>query len=281
MGTSLLITLREGLEISLVLSILLAYLIKTGRASETRSVWTGAGIAAALCIAVGVIVHITVDGLHGKSEQAVEGFIALFACLVLSYMIFWMRKNARTIGGELRARVDQSQTAFALTAIAFVAVVREGLETVLFLLSAENNSASGSEVVVGGLVGLAISALIGVYLYRVGNKLNLKTFFTATGVLLIFFAAGLAGKAIHELRELFGFESGYLINPMWTVESGPLHHGTFYDFLKGLFGWSSDPERIRVLTYIGYLIPVMMVFLKKSEQQPPSSTAVPKTAATV
>ena len=96
MGASLLITLREGLEISPVLSILLAYMVKTGRTAETRSVWLGAGIAAALCLVFGIIVHPTVEGFHGKSEQAVEGVIALVACAVLAYMIFWMHKNMHT-----------------------------------------------------------------------------------------------------------------------------------------------------------------------------------------
>lgn len=265
MGASLLITLREGLEISLILAILIAYMVKTGRAHETRAVWFGSGVAAVLCLAFGIVVHLTVNGLHGKSEQAVEGTIAVIACAVLTYMIFWMRNNARSIGGELRAQIDTSNTVFALATIAFVAVVREGFETALFLLSAESSSASGSEVVVGGLIGLAIAAVIGYYFYKLGNRVNLKKFFTATGVLLIFFAAGLAGKAMHEFRELFGIESGFFIEPAFTIESGPLHHGTTYDFLKGLFGWASNPERIRVITYFGYLIPVMYAFLRLSK----------------
>ena len=282
MGASLLITLREGLEISLVLSILLAYMVKTGRAAETRSVWLGAGIAAALCLVFGIIVHLTVEGLHGKSEQAVEGVIALVACAVLTYMIFWMHQNARALGGELRSQVDQSTTVRALTTIAFVAVAREGFETALFLLSAESSSASGVQVVIGGLIGLAISAVVGIYLYRIGNRVNLKSFFTATGIMLILFAAGLAGKAVHEFRELFGFESGFLIDPTWTINSGPFHDGTTYDFLKGLFGWSADPERIRVLTYFAYLLPVIIAFVGFGKRQGPrSASAVPKSAAAI
>jgi high-affinity iron transporter len=280
MGASLLITLREGLEISLVLSILIAYMVKTGRQSEVRSVWLGAGAATLLCLIFGIVVHFTVDGLHGKSEQAVEGTIAVVACAVLTYMIFWMRKNSRTLGGELRAQVDQSTTVKALAAIAFVAVAREGFETALFLLSAETSGSSGSQVVFGGLIGLVISAVVGVYLYRVGNRVNLKSFFTWTGILLILFAAGLAGKAVHEFRELLGMESGFLIEPAWTIESGPLQSGTTYDFMKGLFGWASDPERIRVITYFGYLVPVLVAFLGRSKQQT-STAAVTKTPAAV
>jgi len=257
-------------------------MVKTGRAAETRSVWLGASIAAALCVAFGIIVHLTVDGLHGKSEQAVEGVIALVACIVLTYMIFWMHKNARTLGGELRSQVDQSTTARALTAIAFVAVAREGFETALFLLGAESSSASGIQVVIGGLIGLAVSAVAGIYLYRIGNRVNLKSFFMATGIMLILFAAGLAGKSVHEFRELLGFEGGFLIDPSWTINLGPFHDGTTYDFLKGLFGWSADPEKIRVITYFAYLLPALMIFIGYGKRQgPQSASAMPKSAAAI
>lgn len=264
MGASFLITLREGLEVSLVLAILIGYLVKTGRADRVRSVWTGAGVAAALCIVVGLAVHLTTDGLHGKGEQAVEGFIAVAAAAVLTWMILWMHRNARHMGGQLRAKVDAATTATAVAVIAFVAVVREGLETALFLISAENGGTTGTEVVVGGLLGLAVAAVLGVFVYRAGSKVDLRTFFRWTGVLLIFFAAGLVGKAVHELRELFGFESGFLIDPMWTIQSGPLsaEGGATYDFMKGLFGWVADPERIRVFAYFAYLVPVLWMFLR-------------------
>lgn len=278
MGASFLITLREGLEVSLVLAILIGYLVKTGRTNLVRSVWAGAGVAAALCLVAGVAVHLATNGLHGKGEQAVEGFIALAAAAVLTWMILWMHRNARNMGGQLRAKVDEATTATAVVAIAFVAVVREGLETALFLISAENGGASGTEVVVGGLFGLAVAAVIGVFVYRAGSRVNLRTFFRWTGVLLIFFAAGLVGKAVHELRELFGFETGFLIDPMWTVQSGPLSAdgGATYDFMKGLFGWAADPERIRVIAYFAYLLPVLWLFLRPSK---PAAEAPAREAA--
>ena len=139
---------------------------------------------------------------EGKAEQATEGLLALAACAVLTWMIFWMRRNARSLGGELRAKVDAASTAGALTALAFIAVAREGFETVLFLLSAETQSASGSQVVVGGLFGLAVAAALGWLIYVGGRHVDSRTFFKVTGVLMILFAAGLAGKAVHEFREL-------------------------------------------------------------------------------
>lgn len=263
MGPSLLITLREGFEISLILAILATYLVRTGRRSALRQVWLGTGIALAGCLAAGIVVNAAVGGLNGKSEQAVEGAIALAACGVLTWMIFWMRRNARSMGGELRARLDQASTPGAVVVIALVAVVREGLETVLFLLSArsEGGSASGASVVIGGLIGLAIAGVLGWVTYLGGARINMRYFFNITGVLLVLFAAGLFGKAFHEFRELLGFESGWLIDPTWTVTSGPFADGNVYDFLNGFFGWAASPERVRVLAYVVYLVPVLVLFV--------------------
>lgn len=271
MGSSFLITLREGLEASLILAILLTYLKKTDRWADARFVWAGTAAAIGICLVAGVAIFIALDGLNGKVEYAVEGFIALSATAVLTHMIFWMRSHARTLGKELRDKVDAS-VGSALAIIAFVAVLREGLETVLFLLSAETATASGSDVVVGGLIGLALSVVIGFGVYRSGNRLNLRTFFNVTAVLLLLFAAGLAGKAVHELRLLISWEAGWLVSSAWTLESGVFASGTFYDFMKGLFGWHKSPENIRVLAYFAYLIPVLLVYLRGAK-----SVSVPTT----
>lgn len=278
MGASFIITLREGLEIAIVLAILVGYIVKSGRRDQLRSVWLGAGVAALACLVVGWIVHIATNGLHGKGEQAVEGALALSAAVVLTYMILWMRKNARSLGGHLRGKVDLAVTGGALAGVAFIAVAREGLETVLFLLGAESGTSSGAQVVIGGALGLVVSAVIGLLIYVGGSRIDLRSFFLYTGLLLILFAAGLAGKAVHEFRELLEFESGWLIEPMWTITSGAFASGNLHDFLKGMFGWSPTPERIRVFTYIAYAIPVLWIFLRP---QPSSGEAVAATAANV
>ena len=131
------------------------------------------------------------DGLNGKVEKGVEGFLALAAMLVLTQMIFWMRANARNMTSDLRKKVETSSRT-TLIVIAFVAVAREGLETALFLLSAKTETASGSAVVIGGLIGLVVSIAIGIAIYRAGSRVNLKTFFNVTAVLLLLFAAGIA-----------------------------------------------------------------------------------------
>lgn len=262
MGASFLITLREGLEISLVLAILIAYLVKSDRRRDVPAVWKGAGVASIGCLVVGIVIYALVGGLHGTANQIVEGCIALAAATVLTWMIFWMRANARSLGSELRTKVDAATSASALMVIAFVATVREGLETVLFLLSAETGSSTGSEVVLGGVLGLIVAAVLGYVIYRGGNRLNLKHFFRITGVLLVLFAAGLVGKAFHEFREALGLEKGLLIDPVWTVDSGAWAEGTFYDFMKGFFGWHKETELVRLLAYLAYLVPVMYLFVK-------------------
>lgn len=261
MGAAFLITLREGLEIAIVLAILVSYLVKTGRASEVPAVWRGAGLAVAVCVALGVALQLAVGGLNGTVETGVEAAIALVAASVLTWMIFWMREHARTMGADLRRQVAEAAGVGALAVIAFVAVLREGLETVLFLLSAETTSASGSAVVIGGLGGLAVAVVLGRLFYTAGHRVNLRTFFTVTGVLLILFAAGLVGKFFHELRETLAIETGWIWSPAWSIESGLWAEGSFYDFMKGFFGWHAQTERIRLFAYVAYLVPVTVLFI--------------------
>jgi len=269
MGAALLITLREGLEISLVLAIILGYIDRRPESGLHRRVWIGAAAASAACVVAGVIVFEVVGGLHGKSEQAVEGTLALTAVLVLTWMIFWMRANARGLTTELHDKIDAAITNSpgALIAVAFVAVAREGFETVLFLVGAETSSATGVEVVIGGLIGLAISSVLGVLVYKGSNHVDIQSFFKWTGALLILFAAGLFAKGIHEFRALLEIDQSLIADRVWTITSGPLSSGhTLHDFLKGLFGWSPTPERIRVVAYLAYLLPVSWYYFAASSR---------------
>ena len=277
MGSSFLITLREGLEIALVLAIIVAYLHKTGRGDRVGSVWAGSAAAAVVSVIAGFIFFKVVGEFEGKWEQFIEGTLAFAAVGVLTWMIFWMRGNARGIKSELHAKIDAAidGSGAALAAIAFVAVAREGFETVLFLLGAETSSSSGAEVVIGGLLGLAVAAVIGYLFYLGSDRVDLRKFFNWTGLLLILFAAGLFAKGVHEFRELFEFEGAWYSTPAWEITSGPLAEGWTYDFLKGLFGWSSDPERIRVAAYFAFLVPTLWFYFKgapKPVRQEASST---------
>ena len=266
MGASILITLREGLEISLVLAIIVGYLVKTDRSQYLRQVWVGVGAATVVCLVAGVAFRAIVGEFEGKSEQFIEGTLAFSAVAVLTWMIFWMRNNARGLRGELHTRLDSAleRSPMTITVVAFVAVAREGFETVLFLIGAENEGTTGAQVVIGGLIGLAISAVLGLLIYRGGKKVNLSKFFTWTGGLLLLFAAGLFAKGVHEFRELLGIEWSFVADSLWTVTSGPLAEGrTVYDFVNGLFGWSANPERVRVFAYFAYLIPIGWLYVRE------------------
>lgn len=274
MGSSLLITLREGLEIALVLAIIVAYLHKTGRGDRIGSVWLGSGVAAIVCVITGFVFYQVVGEFEGKWEQFIEGTLAFAAAGVLTWMIFWMRGNARGIATELHGKIDAAiDKPFTLAVVAFVAVAREGFETVLFLLGAETSSASGAEVVIGGLIGLAIAAVLGYLFYLGSDRVDLRKFFNWTGLLLIVFAAGLFAKGVHEFREFFEFEGAWYSTPVWEITSGPLATGWTYDFLKGLFGWSSDPERIRVVAYFAYLVPTLWFYFKGAPKPAAASAA--------
>jgi len=278
MASSLLITLREGLEISLVVAIMLAYLNKTGRADRKGPVAVGVLAAAMASIILGVAFRQLVGEFEGKWEKAIEGVLALLAVAVLTWMIFWMRSNARGIASDLHRRIDEAvdKSNFALAFIAFVAVGREGFETALFLLGADTASDSGSSVVIGGLIGLVIASVIGAVLYAGSTKVDIKAFFNWTGLLLVLFAAGLFGKGIHELRELFELNSSWYATPVWTIESGAFAEGTSYDFLKGLLGWHKSPERIRFVAYFAYLIPCLWFYFR----DPSAPTAAPQKSDT-
>jgi high-affinity iron transporter len=257
---------------------MLAYLNKTGRADRKGPVAVGVLAAAMASIILGVAFRQLVGEFEGKWEKAIEGVLALLAVAVLTWMIFWMRSNARGIASDLHRRIDEAvdKSNFALAFIAFVAVGREGFETALFLLGADTASDSGSSVVIGGLIGLVIASVIGVVLYAGSTKVDIKAFFNWTGLLLVLFAAGLFGKGIHELRELFELNGSWYATPVWTIESGAFAEGTSYDFLKGLLGWHKSPERIRFVAYFAYLIPCLWFYFR----DPSAPTAAPQKSDT-
>ncbi|MGH2711530.1 MAG: FTR1 family iron permease, partial [Actinomycetota bacterium] len=210
MGATFLITLREGIEAALVVSIILAYLNTIGRKDGHRTVWLGAGTAILVSIVAGFVLRISVGALSETSEvaaEAIEGIGSLLAVGVLTWMIFWMRRQARYIRGALQDRVDLAlgtQSTWALAALAFFVVVREGLETVLFLFGAIREEATGSVglAYVGAALGLAVATVLGFLIYRSGVRLNLRTFFKVTGALILVVAAGLLASGIHELQEI-------------------------------------------------------------------------------
>ena len=276
MSGALLITLREGLEAALIVAIVLAYLKTLNRESDFRTVWAGTLTAVAISLIAGVVVFSAVGGLAGAAEEITEGVIALTAAGVLTWMIFWMGRQARYIKGNLQSKVDDAiagGSTVALAMIAFVAVLREGLETALFLLSTSVGSESNAGQLVGGLIGLAVAFAIGYLVYKGSRRVNLRTFFRVTGILILFFAAGLLAKGVHEFQEVGWI--GSLNEHVYDVSSVTLLNpdaSTFGEFLKGLFGWSASPSIEMIVVYFAFLIPVGWTFLRGTRAVPQVKT---------
>jgi len=209
--------LREGFEASLIIGLILAYLAKTGQTEKhVQPVWIGVIAAAILSVLVGAILFLAVGELEGSAEQIYEGTAMVLAASVLTWMVFWMRRQARTIGGHLRGQVSdaiQTGSAVALATVAFIAVGREGLETALFMFAATKDSGT-TLTVIGGVLGLVSAAALGVLFYRGAIAINLRKFFTVTGMLVIALAAYLLFSGMHEFGEVAGGEALELGAPL-------------------------------------------------------------------
>jgi high-affinity iron transporter len=228
------VTLREGFEASLIIGLMYAYLVKTGQADRYgSSVWLGTAAAVALSALVGSILFAAVGELEGTAEALFEGTAMVLAASVLTWMVFWMRKQAKTIGAHLRAQVSdaiRSGSSIALAGVAFIGVGREGIETALFLFAATKESGALTTIV-GGITGLAVAAGLGVLLYRGAIKIDLRQFFAVTGLLVIMLAAYLLFSGMHELGEGGAGEALELAAPLVALFYGA---GFSWLFLRGL-----------------------------------------------
>jgi high-affinity iron transporter len=214
---SFVITLREGFEAALIISMILAALKKTGTLeTHGRTVWLGVGAAVVFSLAVGGILFATVGEVEGTAEAAYEGSAMLLAAAVVTWMVFWMKKQAATIGEHLRSRVGESLRVgggFALAGVAFIGVAREGLETGLFLFASTEES--GPVVAVtAAVLGLVAAVVLGVLFYRGAIRLDLRQFFRITGVLVIVFAAWLIYNGLHEFGEVAESEALEMAGPV-------------------------------------------------------------------
>jgi high-affinity iron transporter len=253
MAASALITLREGLEAALIIGIILAYLKRTGNADRSSAVWTGTVTAMLLSVLAGGAIFLTAGEFTGRAEELFEGTAMLTAAGVLTYMIFWMRRQAINIRAHLVAQVDSALAAgsrLALALLAFVAVGREGIETALFMFAVAKTSGAGPATA-GGLLGLAIAVVLGYLLYRGTYRLNLRAFFNVTSALLLLFAAGLLAHGIHEFNEAGVIPP--VIAPLWDINWLLPESSTVGSFLKALFGYNGNPSLIEVLAWTGYL----------------------------
>jgi high-affinity iron transporter len=268
-----LIMLREGIEAALIVGIVASYLAKSGRREWLPALWVGVGLACAASLAAGAALEIVAEELPQRGQELFEAVIGLVAAAMLSSMVFWMRKAARSIKGELQAGVDAALTGerqgLALVGLAFLAVVREGLESVFFLLAIAQQNSGGAPAVGAGL-GLLLAAGIGYAIYAVGVKLNLRVFFRWTGVLILFVAAGLVANAVRSLHEAGLWN--HLQQIVYDLSAVLPADGALGAVLSGFFGYQERAALGEVLAYLAFLLPMLVLFFRDDGGRPPAAT---------
>jgi high-affinity iron transporter len=279
-GESLLITLREGFEAALIVAIVLAVVRRSDRPAMARWVWYGTAAAVVLAGIVGWIIHLTVEDLTGVARSRTFAVICFAAAGLLTWMIFWMRKHARSLKGELEGKALRAmqESALALATVAFIAVAREGLETALFLISTTTNS-SGNDVLVGGVIGIGIACVLGVGVYHGSRFIPMRRFFQVTGVLVILFAAGLVSRGVLFLQssgDMGSFNDAVynLTGQRWLTQDSQSGR-----FLAGIFGWDPRPSIEQVLVYLAYLVPVLFLFFWEGRARAPQVSRPAKASA--
>jgi high-affinity iron transporter len=251
------IGLREGLEAALIVSIVASFLRQRGRFDLLRWVWIGIGAAVVLCLGVGIALDVISKNLPQKQQEGLETVIGGVAVLMVTYMVIWMRRHSRDLKGQLEGATAEALAAgsgFALVAMAFLAVLREGFETAVFLLAAFNESDNPTTAGAGAVLGIALAVVLGYLIYRGGVKLNLSKFFRATGVVLVLVAAGLVVSALHTAHEAGWLNSGQqrLLDLTAVVRPGSVQSS----LLTGILGIQERPTVIETIGWLVYLIPL-------------------------
>ena len=277
MFANFLIGLREGLEASLVVGILVAYLVKTERRHLLSKVWVGVGVAIVVSLAFGAILTLGPQGLSFEAQEAIGGILSIVAVVLVTWMIFWMARNARSMKGELEGSMEKaiSVGSGAVVAMALLAVGREGLETALFLWASIESAGSTTGPVIGATLGLLAAAALGVMIYRGAVKINLRAFFQWTGVFLVVIAAGVLAYGVHDLQEA-GILPG-INNLAWDVSAQMPPTSIVGTFLKAVFNFSPQTTVLQAVAYFAYLIAVMTLFVRAAfgSSTPRTAPAVP------
>jgi high-affinity iron transporter len=274
-----LIGLREGLEASLVVGILVAYLVRTGRRDKLSAVWAGVGVAVAMSLLVGAALTFTSARMSFRAQEAFGGTLSIVAVAFVTWMIFWMRRAARSMKGELHDKVDKALAmgTGALVTTAFIAVAREGLETALFVWTAVQATNQGMRPLVGVVLGLGLAVALGWLLYRRAVQINLAKFFTWTGAGLVVVAAGVLAYGVHDLQEA-GILPG-LNNLAFDVSHIISSSSVIGALLKGIFNFSPQTTWLEAAVWTAYVVPVMTFFLRNTGT--PAPKAVPAVPAVV
>jgi high-affinity iron transporter len=276
--SSALIGLREGLEAALVVSILLAFLVKTGRTQALRWVWLGVGAAAALSVGVGAMLTYTTAQLSFEQQELLGGSLSIVAVAFVTGMIFWMRKASRGIAAELRGKMEGALDVgpLAVLTLSFLAVGREGLETAVFFYAAVQTAQTGTAEPLSGFgAGIAVAVALAYLLYRGAVRFDLGKFFKVTGVLLVFVAAGVLGYGLHDLQEAAVLPG---LHTLAFDASQVLPEDSWYGaLLKGIFNYSQQTTILQAVAWVGYLGIVLTLFLRPTVARSRRVTAVAAT----
>lgn len=266
-----LITFREVLEAAIIVAIIIAYLKRTGRERQIKDVWTGVGLSALASVVLGAAILALYGGLEEK--ELFEGVASYLAVIVLTSMIYWMATKGRNIKAEIESKVSKAINPFALIGFTFIVVFREGLETVLFLTPFATQDLAGT--LAGLLLGAGAALILTYLIYGVGMRINLRTFFYYSSILLVFVAAGLAGYGTHELIEWAeeeGTHLGFIEETAYNLgipkESVFHHKGAIGSIFAVLFGYSVKMEWGRVIVQFGYLIFGLYLVLRAYGKEP-------------
>jgi len=269
--------LREGFEVTLLVAIVLAYLVKIDRRESIRQVWYGVGAALLVSLIVGGTLFATAGELEGRPEQIFEGTAMWVAVGFLTYMILWMRRESRTVAQGIRRGIDSAVErggSLALVSLVFVMVLREGVETALFVFGITRTS-EPLQVAFGAALGIAGAVALGYAVYAGGKRINLGTFFKVTGVFLILVAAGLLAHGVAEFEE-----AGFLpsIMPLWDVSSSPVlgEETIVSELLTAFFGWDPEANLLELLAWVTYVVAVGYAFLRP-QPVPEGAAASPAT----
>ena len=264
--SALLLTLREGTEMALVVGIVLAYLGQVGARGARRWVWLGVGVAALVSLGFLGILNALDKEFAGSTEQLFEGSTMLLAAGFLTWMILWMSRNSRSLKSELHrgvsAALERGGAAWGLFLLVFFAVVREGVELALLLFAAP-----GEGKLYGSLAGLLGAIGIGVLIYAFGRRVDLRTFFRVTTILLVVFAAGLVSHAAHEFAEA-GLLTGIEGPVLWSTRAILPDDEGLGAVLRSLFGYADSPHTIEVVTYLGYFVAAWLLFRTRLARAP-------------
>lgn len=262
MFANFLIGLREGLEAALIIAILIAYLVALGNRAALRLLWAGIGAAIALALGFGAVLQLTSQALTFTAQETFGGVMSILAVALITWMIMWMAGHARQLKGRLHGELDRALlgSGWAVAIVAFVSVVREGLETALFLWAGIRTSGTTATPLLGALFGLAVAVMLGIAVYRGALRLNLSRLFTWTGAALIIVAAGVLSYGVHDLQEA-GLLPG--LSSLAFDVSAQIPPGSWYaTVLKGTLNFSPATTWLEFIAWWTYVIPVMAIYIR-------------------